>query len=447
MAKRKPGMFTDKEIKSMKPEAKEYVCREGQGFSIRVLPSGEKLWYYIYTFEGRKRFMRLGSYDPKFEATGVDGKKMGSIAYHRQKCAEARNILSKGIDPLAEKEQAAEARRNAFTVDDLIKEYIDKHAKPTKKAWKDDERLLNKEVSPLWGKRKAEDIKKRDAVLLLEAIVERGAPAMSNQTLKVTRKMFNFAIERDILQTTPFLRFKALAPNVRRGRKLNELEIKALWTSLDTASISDEIKRALKLVLVTAQRPGEVSGMHRKEIDGRWWTIPAARAKNKKAHRVYLTDTALDLIGSLTVIDKKTGEEKDKGFIFPTPHVTKERAISSHALPVAVRRNLSWPVTDKKGNQIFDKKGNPVTENKLGVDKFTPHDLRRTAATLLGSMGYSDELIHVVLNHRKDVLAEIYNRHDYDKEKQAALETLERKVISIVSGSKMDNVIPLQRRA
>ena len=437
MAKRKPGQFTDKEIKSMKPETKEYVCREGQGFSIRVLPSGEKLWYYIYTFEGRKRFMKLG--------TG--NYPDVSLASARELFDKAKVKVKNGLDPLAEKELAADARRNAFTVDDLIKEYINKHAKPTKKLWKDDERLLNKEVSPLWGKRKAEDIKKRDAVLLLEAIVERGTPAMSNQTLKITRKMFNFAIERDILQTTPFLGVKALALNVRRERKLNESEIKTLWTSLDTASVSDEIKRALKLVLVTAQRPGEVSGMHRTELDGKWWTIPAERAKNKKAHRVYLTDTALELIGSLTVTDKKTGEVKDKGFIFPTPHVTKERAISPHALPVAVRRNLSWPVTDKKGNQLYDKKGKPVTENKLGVDQFTPHDLRRTAATLLGSMGYSDEVIHVVLNHKKDVLAEIYNRHDYDKEKQQALEALERKLKVIIEGKQNENVIPLKRRA
>jgi integrase len=437
MAKRKPGQFTDKEIKSMKPEAKEYVCREGQGFSIRVLPSGEKLWYYIYTFEGRKRFMKLG--------TG--NYPDVSLASARELFDKAKVKVKNGLDPLAEKELAADARRNAFTVDDLIKEYISKYAEPTKKSWKDDERLLNKEISPLWGKRKAEDIKKRDAVLLLEAIVERGSPATSNQTLKIARKMFNFAIERDILQATPFLGVKAAAPDKRKTRVLEESEIKTLWTSLDSAFISDEIKRALKLILITAQRPGEVSGMHRKEIEGRWWTIPAGRAKNKNAHRVYLTDTALDLIGSLTITDKETGEEKDKGFVFPTPHLSKERPIDSHALPVAVRRNLVWPVTDKKGNQLFDKKGNTVTENKLGVDKFTPHDLRRTAATILAKEKILFEHRERVLNHTMGKLDEIYNQHDYDNEKQIALETLERKVNNIVSGSKKDNVIPLKRRA
>ena len=50
--------------------------------------------------------------------------------------------------------------------------------------------------------------------------------------------------------------------------------------------MSDELRRALKLILVTAQRPGEVAGIHTSEIDGNWWTIPSERAKNGKAHRV-----------------------------------------------------------------------------------------------------------------------------------------------------------------
>jgi len=109
----------------------------------------------------------------------------------------------------------------------------------------------------------------------LESIVERGSPAMSNQTLKIVRKMFNFAVERDILQHTPCTGVKALAPNNSRERTLNEAEIKALWANLDAGIISDEIKRALKLILVTAQRPGEVIGMRAAEIDKRWWTIPS----------------------------------------------------------------------------------------------------------------------------------------------------------------------------
>jgi len=438
MAKRKPGQFTDKEIKSMKPELKEYVCREGQGFAIRVLPSGEKVWYYIYTFEGRKRFMRLGSYPDV------------SLATAREAFGIAKVKMKNGIDPLTEKEEAKEVRRTAFTVTDLVKEYLTKHA-INKKSRAADERLLNVEIVPLWGKRKAEDIKKRDIILLLESIVERGTPAMSNQVLKITRKMFNFAVERDILPHTPFTGVKALAPNNSRERTLTEAEIKTLWGTIDNAAMSDEIRCALKLVLVTAQRPGEVTGIHTGELDlvNGWWTIPAERAKNGREHRVFLSTHAQEIITESIAQARATREvpvdEEYSGYIFPCPHQAKEQPIDSHALPVAVRRNLDWPLTDKKGKPLYGNDGKPATENRLDVEKFTPHDLRRTAATFLGSMGYMDEIIDAVLNHVKTGIIATYNRHKYDKEKQQALEAWDRKLTSIVTGEAAGKVIPMNR--
>jgi integrase len=245
--------------------------------------------------------------------------------------------------------------------------------------------------------------------------------------------MFNFAVERDILQHTPVTGVNALAPNTRRERTLSEAEIKNLWWSIDNAAMSDEISRALKLVLVTAQRPGEVTGMRSREIEGRWWTIPEERAKNEHEHRVYLTDMALALIGDTT----------DQDYVFPCPHEGKDQPISAHALPVAVRRNLAFQLTDKKGKPLYCRDGKPATENKLNVEKFTPHDLRRTAATFLGSMGYMDEIIDAILNHVKKGVIAIYNRHKYDNEKQAAMESWERKLLSIVTGKDPENMVSL----
>lgn len=256
---------------------------------------------------------------------------------------------------------------------------------------------------------------------------------MSNQVLKITRKMFNFAVERDILQHTPFTGVKALAPNTSRERTLSETEIRTLWESLDNAAMSDEIRQALKLILVTAQRPGEVAGLHTREVDGRWWTIPPERSKNGKEHRVYLTDTALELIG----------DTDGKDFILPCPHQAKAKPIDSHALPVAVRRNLSWPLTDAKGKPLFQKDGKPATKNRLGVEQFTPHDLRRTTATFMASMGFMDEIIDAVLNHAKQGIIRTYNRHKYDKEKQLALEAWERKLKNIITGTE-NKVISIQ---
>lgn len=413
--------FTDTMVRKLKPEEKKYVRGEGNGFTIRVMPSGVKTWLYVYAVNGRRREMNLGPYPDV------------SLETARLKFEEAKRQVKNGIDPMTEREQAVHARHHALTVTELCEEYIERHAKKFKRSWESDYRLLKVEVIPVWGKRKAEDIKKRDVTLLLEHIVDRGAPAMSNQVLKITRKMFNFAVERDILQHTPFTGIKALAPNVSRERALSATEIRLLWKNLETAAMSDELNRALKLVLVTAQRPGEVLGMHTDEINGRWWTIPSTRAKNGKEHRVYLTDMAFELIGDLSVTDDATGESRPKGFIFPSPHRQKNKAIDSHALPVAVRRNLKWPITDKEGRALFDAKGKPATGNRLGIEKFTPHDLRRTAATTMASMGFMDEVIDAVLSHTKNGIIRTYNRHAYDQEKQQALEAWERKLQNMIN--------------
>lgn len=105
------------------------------------------------------------------------------------------------------------------------------------------------------------------------------------------------------------------------------------------------------------------------------------------------------------------------------------------AMNYALRRALAWPLTDAGGNPLYLKSGKPATENRLGVDSFTPHDLRRTAANSMSQMGFSDEVIDAVLNHKKQGIIKVYNRNKYDLEKQQALEVWERKLLAIKSGS------------
>jgi integrase len=405
------SMFTDRQIRNLKPESKIKDTRGGQGFGIRVKPDGTKIFFYGYDspVTGARRFLTLGEYP------GL------SLEDARIKHGEAYKMVKGGSDPLEIKQQELEEHRKAPTVADLVKEYIEKHAKASKKSWKEDQRCLEKEVLPLWGKRKAADIKKRDVVLLLEGIVERGSPVMSNNTLEKIRKMFNFAVERDILEFTPCYGVKKLTKKEHKDRVLTGREIVTVWNGLDTAAMTDEMKRALKLILVTAQRPGEVIGMHSNEITGDWWTIPAERAKNGKAHRVYLSATAKELIG---------GKE---GYIFESPRGGK--GMDVNAVAYSVRRNLERPNQDKSSSN-----------GKMVVESWTPHDLRRTAATNLSALGFSDEVIDAVLNHVKKGVVAIYNRHGYDQEKQLALETWARKLESITTGIEC-NVLPMVRKA
>ncbi len=350
----------------------------------------------------------------------------------------AADVLKK-IDPMAEELRkrdtkvrvakelrlAAEAEEKRLTVAGLCAEYIERHAKPHKRSWAKDQEILNRDVIAVWGKRKAEEITKRDVVLLLEGIVDRGAPVMANYCFAIISKMFNFAMERDILRASPCVGVKLPAPNHARERTLSEPEIKAFWNNLERCAMSEEIRRALKLILVTAQRPGEVIGMRAEEIDGRWWTIKAERAKNGKTHRVYLADLALELIG----------DTSGRRYIFPARNAKQEQAMAPQALIVALTRNRSWAVTDKNGEPLYGKDGRPATENRLEVEHFTSHDLRRTAATFMAQAREMDEVIDAVLNHSKRGVIRVYNQYRYDREKQQALENWERKLVGIITGA------------
>ncbi|NVN92307.1 MAG: site-specific integrase [Desulfuromonadales bacterium] len=177
----------------------------------------------------------------------------------------------------------------------------------------------------------------------------------------------------------------------------------------------------MKLVLVTAQRPNEVAGLHTKEIDGNWWTIPAGRAKNGKEHRVYLTPTALSLI-----------EESD-GYVFPSPR--EGRPIGRNCLAQLVSSKMEKKISGEKEAKEITKM--PY----YGMTPWTPHDLRRTARTIMARIGIPDEHAEEVLNHTKEGIKKVYNKYKYDKEKQAALIAWEGELIRILNRDQQDQCL------
>ena len=116
------------------------------------------------------------------------------------------------------------------------------------------------------------------------------------------------------------------------------------------------------------------------------------------------------------------------------------------ALVKAVSKNLAWPVTDAKGEPLLDAEGKPATVNRIGIDHFTPHDLRRTAATCMAESGEMDEVIDAVLNHAKQGIIRVYNQFKYDNQKKAALDAWARKLSAIIGETK-SNVVPFQGKS
>jgi integrase len=375
--------FTDKGIQALKPQEKRYeVCdSSSRGLRLRISINGTKSWVFAYRREGTLTRLVFGHYPAM------------SLSAARAKYAEYRQMLSRGIYPaMAEAATKAEALK-APTVAQLVDIYIERYAKLKKKSWRKDKEILDRDIIPRWQHRKACDITRADVIALLDIVTQRGG-VMANVTFVVVRKMFNFAIERGLLEVSPCLQVRLPSKAVSRERVLNEGEIVTLWYGL--AGISESLQVLLKLMLVTAQRKGELVKAEWDDIQEGWWTMPGHKTKNGKTHRVPLSPLAQQLLSQLP---------RHSPYLFPG---------------------------QRKDKPLGDTAVNSAMRHTQGIPNFTPHDLRRTAASHMASMGISRLTISKILNHSDSSVTAIYDRHSYDNEKQHALEAWASKLETLI---------------
>ena len=246
---------------------------------------------------------------------------------------------------------------------------------------------------------------------LLDAIVDRGAPIQANRTFALIRKAFNFGLGIDMVETNPCQGVSRPAKERRRDRVLSADEIRGLWESFP--SHRPLTVAVIKLLLLTAQRVGEVLTMRWSDIDldAGWWTIPAERSKNQLPHRVPLNRLAREVLAEVNT------DGSGSPWVFPSPR------------------------TD--GPQVTIKKTIRLIRQGISAE-FTPHDLRRTAASYMTRMGIPRFTVARILNHAESDVTAVYDRHSYDQEKRRALDAWGVRLEGIVA-ERSSKVVPLFR--
>lgn len=392
-------VLTDSFLRAIQPSGVRFeVWDNGNpGFGVRVGVKGDVAFQYLYRIAGRPRRFTLG----KFPAIGLHAARE---AYHKAAIA-----VSTGHDPAAERAEATQADREAITVQALCQSFIERYAKQHKRTWREDEQKLKREVIPRLGSVRARDVTRKEIVSLLDAKMDAGSPIAANRLLAVLSKMFGWAVERGELETSPCNGVRKPAKEQFRERVLQHPEIFPLWQALDTGTgigMYLVTRRALQVMLLTGQRKGEVLRMRWEQLEdtshGWIWTIPAANAKNGRAHRVPLVSEVVDLLESIRSADAARADETSP-WCFPSP-----KKLGQH---------ISLTAPDHALRDESQRVESPFHR----IAQFTPHDFRRTVATGLSVLGFPRLIVQKVINHTDTSVTAVYDRYNYDKEKREAL--------------------------
>ena len=377
--------FTDASLRGLKARDRriDHWASEPSGFGVRVTTSGRKTFVLRYRVTGRLRRLTLGVYPTL------------SLADAQLAAKKALGAVALGQDPAQDRQDACQAE----TFGQLAMLYRDRHA-AQKKSGHEDRRIIANELLPHWNSTRATEIRRRDVRALVEAIADRSAPVMANRVQALISKIFNFGIQREIVDANPCAQLERPSRERGRDRVWKNDEIRTFWTDLD--ALPPEEAAWMKLRLVTGQRSQEVGQMRWADLDldEGWWTIPATDAKNGLAHRVPLSYIAIDILTTIRERIDRAGPEPV--FVLPAARSRRRRRAAIKA---------------------------------ISLTDFQPSDLRRTAATKMAEADVSRLVIAKILNHVETGVTAVYDRASYDREKRQGLDTWARQLTRILDPS------------
>ena len=373
----------------------------GLGLRIR---DGRRTLVFQYKIGDQHRRMNLGA---------VSAISFGKT---RETAKDLYARVRLGQDPASEKAEARIKAAETFAaVAARFLEYKRTRLRP--RSYPDVERHLLVHAKALHGLQLAK-IERRDIATVIAAVADNSGAVTGNRVRTSLSTFFSWAMMYGLIEGNP-VAGTARNREHSRERVLDPVELRAIWNNL----ADDHYGAIVKLLALTGQRAGEIAALRWSEIHGNTVVLPSDRTKNHRVHVVPLSAAARAILEAQPRRTNAAGRERD--LIFGHG----EGAFSG------------W----SKAKGELDARITAVIGKPL--PHWTPHDLRRTAATQMAELGVQPHVIEGVLNHvsgHRAGVAGIYNRASYEREKTIALDLWADRLMAIVEGRET-NGVTLQR--
>lgn len=379
-----------------------------RGFFVRVTMDGTRAFVMDYRIGGRQRRYTIGR--------SPDWSALAAV----QEARKLRQRIDRGEDPLGERKDArALAARpepaKAKTVADVLDEFMAGFKGRRLRRPDNYTDAFNRLVKPAIGSLPVHGLKRSHVAAMLDKIEANNGPVMADRTHTYLSSAVNWFAGQDDDFAMPMLKGLKRATAQRRDRVLSDEEIRLLLRAAETEGT---FGAAVRLLLLTGQRRGDVLGMAWEELDGTGaWTIPASRYKTGQAHTVELSRAALAIIEA----QPRTGR-----LVFPDRDGEVCNTIGFRKLRL-------------------DRAIAALNDRRL-LPRWTLHDLRRTARSLMPRAGVRPDIAERVVGHVIRGVEGVYDRHTYAVDKRAALEALARLIADILDPQPA-NVVPLRQAA
>ena len=376
--------LTDASVQRLKPPRDkdlEVFDLGYPGLALRVGYGGAKSFILFYRYAGKLRRQTLGRW-PEV-----------SLGAARERWRRTREAVARGDDPLG-----ANGKVPALAFEAVVEEWLRRDVVPRCRASSAYrvQRLVEHDLLPAWQGRRIDTIVKHDVLMLLDAIVDRGAPAKARRVYVHAHRLFKWCAGRGIVSVSPMAGIEAPGRESSRERVLTDTELAAVWQ----ASTDWPFGAIVRLLVLTGARREEIGQLIWDEIQGDTIVLEGSRTKNGNGHLIPLSSPALELLRSAPRIGEK--------YVFTLDGIK----------PVS-----SW----SRAKARLDKAS--------GVAGWRIHDLRRTVATGMQRLGVGLQTVEALLGHTggsRAGIVGVYQRHDFAAEKRVAVEAWGAHVMTLV---------------